>query len=99
MVKKSDILSSLIESLGRLANDSNAPIFNRFEAVELLLRLAIGPRYRHADGNDAIARRHACAALSKASLFLSQTMTSKNNRARVRLQAASLATLVTKVST
>jgi len=99
IVKKSDILPSLIEYLGRLANDSDASIFNRFEAIELLLRVAIGPRRRHADDNDVAASRHACTALSEANLFLSQTMTSKDHRARVRLQAASLATLVTKVST
>jgi hypothetical protein len=94
---KGDVLPGLIECLGRLAADSSASIFNRFEAINLLLRLAIGPRYRPADSVDIAASRHAGVALSDAAFFLDQMMTSKNYRARIRLHAASLASLVTKV--
>ena len=96
--KRGDILFGLIESLGRLAADSTASILNRFEAIDLLLRLAIGPRCRPADSIDVAASRHARTALSDASSFLDQTMRSNNNRARIRLHAASLARLVGKVS-
>lgn len=57
--KKSDVLPGLIESLGRLATDSTASVANRFEAIYLLLRFAIGPRYRPTDSIDAAAGRDA----------------------------------------
>ena len=96
--RKSDVLPGLIESLGRLATDSAAPIVNRFEAIDLLLRLATGPRYRPADSVDVAASRNARIALSDATPFLDQTMTSNSNRARIRLRAATLASLVSTVS-
>jgi hypothetical protein len=95
---KSDVLPGLIESLGRLATDSTASIFNRFEAIDLLLRLAMGPRNRPPDSVDVAASCHARIALSDAASFLDQTMTSNSIRARIRLHAASLASLVSKVS-
>jgi|SRR5689334_15630670 hypothetical protein len=95
---KGDVLPGLIQCLGRLATDSTASLFNRFEAVHLLLRLAIGPRYRSADGVDVTASLHARIALSDTVPFLDETMTSNDNRARIRLHAASLARLVRKVS-
>jgi hypothetical protein len=95
---KGDILRGLIESLGRLAADSTASIFNRFEAIDLLLRLAVGPRYRPADSIDVATTLHARIALSDTVSFLDRTMTSNDNRARIRLHAASLARLVRKVS-
>jgi hypothetical protein len=96
--KKADVLPGLVESLGTLATDSTASIFNRLEAIEILLRLAIGPRKRPADGIDVAASRDARIVLSDAAPFLLQIMTSKDNRARVRLQAASLASLVGKLA-
>lgn len=96
--RKGDVLPGLIECLGRLATDSTASIFNRFDAIDLLLRLTIGPRYRPADSIDVAASRHAQIVLSETASFLDRIMTSNNNRARVRLHAASLAGLVTKVS-
>jgi len=96
--KKADVLPGLVESLGTLATDSTASIFNRLEAIEILLRLAIGPRKRPADGIDVAASHDARIVLSDAAPFLVQIMTSKNNRARVRLQAASLASLVGKLA-
>jgi hypothetical protein len=96
--KKAHVLPGLVESLGTLATDSTASIFNRLEAIEILLRLAIGPRKRPADGIDVAASRDARIVLSDAAPFLLQIMTSKDNRARVRLQAASLASLVGKVA-
>ena len=96
--KKTDILPGLIESLGTLATDSTASVFNRLEAIEILLRLAIGPRNRPADRIDVAASRNAKMLLSDAAPFLDQTMISKNNRARIRLQAASLASLVGKLA-
>lgn len=95
---KDDVLPGLIECLERLATDSTASIFNRFEAIELLLRLAVGPRHRPADRTDVDASRHARIALSTAASFLDKTMKSNNNRARIRLHAACLASLVSKVS-
>jgi hypothetical protein len=95
--RKDDIVSSLIESLGRLATDSTASILNRFEAIDLLLRLAIGPRCRPADGVDVAASLHARIALSDSLFFLDQLMTANGNRARIRLHAASLARLVRHV--
>jgi hypothetical protein len=95
---KGDVLLALIESLGRLATDSTASIFNRFEAIDLLLRLAIGPRNRPADNVDVAASCYALIAVSDAASFLNQTMTSNSNRARIRLHAASLASLVSKMS-
>jgi hypothetical protein len=91
---KADVLPGLVESLGTLATDSTASVFNRLEAIEILLRLAIGPRNRPADRIDVAASRNARIVLSDAAPFLDQTMISKNNRARIRLQAASLASLV-----
>jgi len=96
--KKGDVLPGLVECLGRLATDSTASIRHRFEAIDLLLRLAIGPRYRPADSIDVTVSRNARIALAGAAFFLDQTMTSNSNRARIRLHAASLASLVTKVS-
>jgi hypothetical protein len=96
--KKADVLAGLVESLGTLATDSTASIFNRLEAIEILLRLAIGPRIRPADGIDVAASRDARIVLSDAAPFLLQIMTSKDHRARLRLQAASLASLVGKVA-
>jgi hypothetical protein len=95
---KADVLPGLVESLGTLATDSTASIFNRLEAIEILLRLAIGPRKRPADGIDVAASHDARIVLSDAAPFLVQIMTSKNNRARIRLQAASLARLVGKLA-
>jgi hypothetical protein len=96
--KKADVLPGLVESLGTLATDSTASIFNRLEAIEILLRLAIGPRKRPADGIDVAASRDARIVLSDAAPFLVQIMTSTNNRARIRLQAATLASLVGKLA-
>ena len=96
--KKSDVLTGLVESLGTLATDSTASVFNRLEAIEILLRLAIGPRNRRADRMDDAASRNARIVLPDAAPFLDQTMISKNNRARIRLQAASLASLVGKLA-
>lgn len=95
--KSGDVLSGLIECLGRLASDSTASIVRRFEAIELLLRLAVGPRYRPPKSTDVIASRNARIALADAAPFLNQTMTSNKNRARIRLHAASLASVVMKV--
>ena len=77
--------------------NSTASVFNRLEAIEILLRLAIGPRNRPADSTDVTVSRNARIVLSDAAPFLDQTMISKNNRARIRLQAASLASLVGKL--
>ena len=95
---KGDVLSGLIESLERLASDSTASIFNRFEAIDLLLRLAIGPRFRSADDVAVVSSLHARLALSDTVSFLDETMASNANRARIRLHAASLARLARKVS-
>jgi hypothetical protein len=94
---KGDVLPGLIESLGRLATDSAATTFNRLEAIDLLLRLAIGPRNRPSENTDVAAGRDARIALWGAVPFLDQTMASKNHRARIRLHAASLASLVGKL--
>jgi hypothetical protein len=95
---KGDVLPGLVESLGTLATDSTASIFNRFEAIDLLLRLAIGPRYRSADSVDVTTSLHARIALSDTVRFLDETMASSDITARIRLHAASLAQLVRKVS-
>jgi hypothetical protein len=95
--KRDDVLLGLIESLRILASDSTALIFNRFEAVSLLLRLAIGPRHRTPDSVDLAVSRHARLTLSEATSFLEDAMISMHYRARIRLHAASLAKLVTKV--
>ena len=87
----------LVECLGRLAADSTATTINRLEAIDLLLRLAIGPRNRPANNIDAVASRDARFALSDTASFLDETMMS-NNRARIRLHAASLASFVSKLS-
>jgi hypothetical protein len=94
--RKGDVLPGLIESLGRLATDSTASTLNRLEAIELLLRLATGPRNRPANSIDVVASRNARFALSDTAPFLDQTMTS-NKRARIRLHAATLARLVSKL--
>jgi ABC-type hemin transport system ATPase subunit len=91
------VLPGLAICLGKVASDSTASTFNRLEAVDLLLRLAIGPRNRPANSIDVAASRTARLALSDAAPFLDQTMTS-NNRARIRLHAATLARLVSKMS-
>ena len=96
--KKADVLPGLVESLGTLATDLTASDFNRLEAIEILLRLAIGPRNRPADRIDVAASRNARIVLSDTAPILDQTMISKNNRARIRLQAASLASLVGKLA-
>jgi len=96
--KRGDVLLGLVESLGRLAADSTTSIISRFEAIDLLLRLAIGPRHRGADGVDVTASRHARITLANVGWFLDQTMTSTDNRARIRLHAASLSRLVTTVA-
>jgi len=88
------VLPGLIECLGRLATDSTVPTFNRLEAIDLLLRLAIGPRNRPANSVDVDASYNARIALSKTTNFLDRTMASSDNRARIRLHAASLARLV-----
>ena len=93
-----DIRTALIQCLERLAADSAATIFTRFEAVDLLLRLATGPRSRSADSADVTACLRARIALSDTVSFLDEIMTSNDNRARIRLHAASLALLVRKVS-
>jgi hypothetical protein len=94
---KGDTRAGIVECLGRLAADSAATTINRLEAIDLLLRLAIGPRNRTADGIDAVASRNARFALSDTASFLDETMMS-NNRARIRLHAASLARFVSELS-
>ena len=96
--KDGDVLPGLIECLARLAADSSASIRNRLDAVALLLRFAIGPRSRSAGSIDVAASRNARIALSDTVSFLDEIMTSNDNRARIRLHAASLALLVRKVS-
>jgi hypothetical protein len=96
--KRGDALPFVVECLGRLATDSTASTFNRLEAIDLLLRLAIGPRNRPADSVDIAASHNARILLSEATEFLDQTMASRNNRARLRLHAASLASLVGKLA-
>jgi hypothetical protein len=91
--KKDDVLPGLIECLDRVATDSSVSALNRLEAIEILLRLAIGPRSRSADSTDLAASRDARIALSDAAPFLHQVMES-NNRARIRLHAASVARFV-----
>jgi hypothetical protein len=95
---KNEVLPGLVECLGKLATDSTASTVNRLEAIDLLVRLAIGPRNRAADGVDVVTCQNARIVLSEASQFLDQTMTSNNNRARLRLRAASLASLVGKLA-
>jgi hypothetical protein len=95
--RKGDILS-LIESLGCLATGSTISILTRFDAIDLLLRFAIGPRHRPADSIDIVASRHARITLSNAASFLDEAMVSNDNRARIRLHAASLVSVVKKVS-
>lgn len=95
--RKGDVLPGLVECLGMLATDSSASTFNRLGAIDLLLRLAIGPRNRPANSIDVAASRNARFALSGAAPFLNETMTS-NNRARIRLHAATLARLVSMLS-
>jgi hypothetical protein len=95
--KKDDVLPGLIECLDRVATDSSVSAFNRLEAIEILLRLAIGPRSRSADSTDVAASCNARIALSSAAPFLHQVMES-NDRARIRLHAASLARFVGKLS-
>jgi hypothetical protein len=95
--KKDDVLPGLVERLDRVATDSSVSEFNRLEAIEILLRLAIGPRSRPADSTDVAASRNARIALSDAAPFLHQVMES-NNRARIRLHAASLARFVGELS-
>ena len=95
---KGEVLPGLVERLGKLATDSTASTVNRLEAIDLLLRLAIGPRNRAADGVDVVTCHNARIVLSEASQFLDETMTSSNNRARLRLHAASLACLVGKLA-
>ena len=95
--KKGHALSGVVECLGRLAADSAATTMNRLEAIDLLLRLAIGPRNRPADSIDAVASRNARFVLSDTASFLDETMVS-NNRARIRLHAASLARFVSTMS-
>ena len=90
---KDDVLPSLVECLDRVATDSSVSAFNRLEAIEILLRVAIGPRSRSADSTDVAASRNARIALSDAAPFLHQVMES-NNRARIRLHAASLARFI-----
>ena len=92
--KKGDVLPGLIECLGRLVTDSTTSVLNRLAAIDLLLRIVLGPRHRPTDSTDVEASHHARIALSGATSFLDQTMTSNNNRARIRLHAASLASLV-----
>jgi hypothetical protein len=94
---KDDTRLGLVECLGRLATDSAATTINRLEAIDLLLRLAIGPRNRSADSIDVVASRNARFALSDTATFLEETMMS-NNRARIRLHAASLVRFVSKLS-
>jgi hypothetical protein len=94
---KGDTRSDIVECLGRLAADSAATTINRLEAIDLLLRIAIGPRNRSADSIDAVASRKARFALSDTASFLDETMMS-NNRARIRLHAASLARFVSELS-
>lgn len=95
--KNGDVLPGLVACLGRLATNSTASTFNRLEAIDLLLRLAIGPRNRPADSIDVAASRNARIALLDSTKFLDQIMKSKN-RARIRLHAASLARVVSKLT-
>jgi hypothetical protein len=95
--KRDEVLPGLVECLDRVATDSSVSAFNRLEAIEILLRLAIGPRSRSADSSDVAASRNARIALSDAAPFLHQVMES-NNRARIRLHAASLARFVGQLS-
>jgi hypothetical protein len=94
--KRDEVLPGLVECLDRVATDSSVSAFNRLEAIEILLRLAIGPRSRSADSSDVAASRNARIALSDAAPFLHQVM--ESNRARIRLHAASLARFVGQLS-
>jgi hypothetical protein len=94
---KDDVLPDLVGCLDRVAMDSSVSAFNRLEAIEILLRLAIGPRSRSADSTDVAASRSARIALLDTAPFLHEVMES-NNRARIRLHAASLARFVGELS-
>jgi hypothetical protein len=83
-------LSVLVKNMSKVATDSDAAPRERLKAIELMLRIAIGPSKRPALDSDVVAGRNALNALSDATICLRQIITSTKSE-RVRSRAAELA--------
>lgn len=85
-----DDLSILVKNMSKVATDSRAASRERLKAMELLLRVAVGPSKRPALDSDVVAGRKALNALSHAPIYLRQIITSTRSE-RIRSRAAELA--------
>jgi len=89
-------LPVVVKNMSKVANDSNAAQRERLKAIELLLRVAMGPSDRAADDTDVVAARDARNALSDTAIYLEQVINSTKSK-RIRLRAVELANGVGKL--
>lgn len=85
-----DDLSVLVKNMSKVATDSHAAPRERLKAIELLVRVAVGPSKRPALDSDVVAGREALNALLDAPIYLRQIIRSTRSE-RVRSRVAELA--------
>ena len=68
---------AVVKNMSKVAGDPTAAAIERLRAMELLVRIAMGPSNRPADDVDVVAARDARNALSNASLSLEQVIRSR----------------------
>lgn len=74
-------IPGIVTSMGKDATDPETAPTKRMQAMDILLRVAVGPSGRPADEADAAAARDARGALSRALPLLEQAIkTSKSAR-------------------
>jgi hypothetical protein len=87
---------AVVKNMSKVASDPNAAAIERLRAMELLLRIAMGPSNRPADDVDVVAAREARNALSNASLSLEQIIRSRRP-GRTRARAVKFARLLAEI--
>jgi hypothetical protein len=89
-------LPVLVKNISKVASDVNAASRERIKAIELLLRIAVGPSKRPALDIDVVAGRNALSALLDAPIYLRQIITSARSE-RVRSKITELAIRIEKL--
>jgi hypothetical protein len=90
-------IPAVVKSMGEVATNANTSATTRLKAIELLLRVAIGPSTRPSEPSDVVNGRNARTALSRALPFLEQIVTTHKSP-RMRLKAAKLVGCVGNVA-
>jgi hypothetical protein len=86
----------IVESMGEMATRPKTSATNRLQAIEILLRIAVGPSGRPREQTDIVASADASTALSRAVPFLDEIVKSHTS-ARIRTRALKLAVRISNL--